>query len=338
MSDLVTGEAVALDLRPARLPSRALAFCIDLVMQAACLLAVAFGIGSLMTGVDDALAAAVGLVFVVSILLGWPVAWETATRGRSPGKMALGLRVVRDDGGPTRFRHALVRGLVGVFADFWTTAGSGAVISSLASQRGKRLGDQAAGTFVVQERTPGARHVPVAMHPAAAAWAAGLDLSGLTDDLALHARQYLGRIAQLDPAVAGELGMRLAGEVAARIGVAPPPGVHPAEFLAAVLAERQRRAYAKSQFAAGPAAGSVPGWGPGPAGFPVPPYQAAQPYQGAPPYQGVPPYLGVPQYQSPGQPAGAPAAPVPPAPPAGTAAPAAAEPAPRPATGFKPPV
>ncbi|NUU25834.1 MAG: RDD family protein [Streptomycetaceae bacterium] len=247
MSDLVTGEAVALDLRPARLASRGLAFGIDVLLQAVCLLVFGWGIGSLLTGVDPALGTAVALVFIVAIVVGWPVAWETGTRGRSPGKMALGLRVVRDDGGPVRFRHALVRGLVGVFADFWTTGGCGAVISSLASTRGKRLGDQAAGTFVVQERTPGARHVPVAMHPAAAAWAAGLDLSGLTDDLALQARQYLGRIAQLDPSVAAALGARLAGEIASRLGMPAPVGVHPAEFLAAVLAERQRRAYARAQ-------------------------------------------------------------------------------------------
>lgn len=321
MSDLVTGEAVALDLRPARLASRALSFCIDGALQAVCVLVLALGLGSVLTGVDPALGAAVGLLFAVAILLGWPVAWETATRGRSPGKMALGLRVVRDDGGPVRFRHALVRGLVGVFADFWTTAGCGAVISSLVSQRGKRLGDQAAGTLVVRERTPGARHVPVAMHPAAAAWAAGLDLSGLTDDLALQARQYLGRIAQLDPAVAGALGARLAGQIAARIGVAAPAHVHPAEFLAAVLAERQRRAYEKTHPTAGAPAAVPPGWG----GrvWAGPPQSPAGPAHQGP----VPPGPGLPMTN----------APAPSAPAASPPAPGEPEPAPHPATGFKPP-
>lgn len=270
MSDLVTGEAVALDLRSARLPSRALAFTLDLLLQGGCLLLSVWGLGSLLSDVDPALGTAVVLALLVAVVVGWPVAWETATRGKSPGKMALGLRVVRDDGGPVRFRHSLVRALVGVFADFWTTGGCGAVISSLASTRGKRLGDQAAGTFVVRERTPGARHVPIAMHPAAASWAAGLDLSGLTDDLALRGRQYLGRVAQLDPAVAVSLGAGLAGEVASRIGVSPPAGVHPAEFLAAVLAERQRRAYERAQ----PAPRTPPdGWG----GVGVPPVYAPSP-------------------------------------------------------------
>lgn len=313
MSDLVTGEAVALDLRSARLASRALAFSLDLLLQAGCLLLAVWGLGSLVSHADTALATALVLVLVVAAVVGWPVAWETATRGRSPGKMALGLRVVRDDGGPVRFRHALVRALVGVFADFWTTGGCGAVISSLASKRGKRLGDQAAGTFVVRERTPGARHVPVALHPAAASWAAGLDLSGLTDDLALRARQYLGRIAQLDPAVAASLGAGLAGEIAARIGVSPPVGVHPAEFLAAVLAERQRRAFERARAAQGRSVG----WG-----------DVAAPAVAPPP--GLPP--------TPALPPAVPGA-APPSPQAGTSAAGGTDetPAAVPRTGFKPP-
>ncbi|UGQ09551.1 RDD family protein [Yinghuangia sp. ASG 101] len=312
MSDLVIGEAVALDLRPARLASRALAFTLDLLLQAGCLLLAVWGLGSLLSDVDEALATAVVLALLVAVVVGWPVAWETATRGKSPGKMALGLRVVRDDGGPIRFRHSLVRGLVGVFADFWTTGGCGAVISSLASTRGKRLGDQAAGTFVVRERTPGARHVPVAMHPAAAGWAAGLDLSGLNDELALRSRQYLGRLAQLDPAVAASLGVGLAGEVASRIGVPPPTGVHPADFLAAVLAERQRRAYQRAQPTTQPTTQPQPaGWAPAGASAHAP--------------QSVPPP------PSPAAPAPGPAA-VPP-----TQAGRPAEEA-SPRTGFKPPV
>ena len=58
--------------------------------------------------------------------------------------MALGLRVVRDDGGPIRFRHALVRGLVGV-VEIWLTVGAVALVVSLASSQGKRLGDFLAG-------------------------------------------------------------------------------------------------------------------------------------------------------------------------------------------------
>ena len=98
------------------------------------------------------------------VFLGYPVAMETLTRGRTLGKMALGLRVVRDDGGPITFRQALVRGLVGlalerpglVLLGFGPALG---MIVAMFSARGKRIGDMAAGTVVLQERLPAASTV-----------------------------------------------------------------------------------------------------------------------------------------------------------------------------------
>ncbi len=72
--------------------------------------------------------------------MGGPIAVETLSHGRSLGKLAFGLRVVRDDGGPIRFRHALVRGAIGV-VEILMTFGIIACIASLVSARGRRLGD-----------------------------------------------------------------------------------------------------------------------------------------------------------------------------------------------------
>ncbi|MFI1384918.1 RDD family protein [Embleya sp. NPDC020886] len=284
MSELVTGEAVALDLRPARLPSRAIAMAIDVVAQVALLLLAVWLVSLAVPVADEALATALLLSILVLVVVGWPVAWETTSHGRSPGKMALGLRVVRDDGGPIRFRHALVRALIGFFADFWTTFGCGAVFSSLASKNGKRLGDMVAGTFVVRERTPGARHLPLPLHPAASAWATGIELSGLSDDLALAIRQFLSRRGDLDPAIEASLGLRLTADTANRIGIGPPPGMHPVVYLAAVLAERQRRDWERYAggprgFAAeAPAGAGAAAWMPAPPAAPA----AARPSEPAP--------------------------------------------------------
>ncbi|MBW5426120.1 RDD family protein, partial [Streptomyces sp. BG9H] len=114
MSGLVTGEAVALELRPAKLPSRMLALLIDMAVVWAVYLAVTVGVIASTSSLDDAAAAAVAVAGFVLILVGGPIAVETLSHGRSLGKLACGLRVVRDDGGPIRFRHALVRGAVGV--------------------------------------------------------------------------------------------------------------------------------------------------------------------------------------------------------------------------------
>ena len=61
-----------------------------------------------LTQFDTAFSVAVLIIFTVLPLVGYPVAFETATRGRSLGKMALGLRVVSEDGGPERFRPSAV--------------------------------------------------------------------------------------------------------------------------------------------------------------------------------------------------------------------------------------
>lgn len=157
MSDLITGEAVALEMRLAKLPSRAVAILIDLiVLLVVALLPFAAAIVVLPL-LDQALAAALRIVIIVALVVGVPLLIETLSHGRSLGKLAMGLRVVRDDGGPIRFRHALVRALAGLFVDFYVTLGTGAVLSSLLSERGKRVGDLLAGTVVIRERVPSPR-------------------------------------------------------------------------------------------------------------------------------------------------------------------------------------
>jgi uncharacterized RDD family membrane protein YckC len=244
VSELVVGEAVVLELRLAKLASRALALALDLVVQIIALFVGTLVLAGVVGGSDESLAAAITLVFVVAIVLGYPVAFETLTRGRSLGKLAMGLRVVREDGGPIRFRHAFVRGLMGI-VELWMTSGTIALISSLASTRGKRVGDYLAGTVVIRERVPRQGAPVTPMPPALAAWAAGLDLSRLPDDLALAARQYLARGRELSPEVRDAMGVRLADAVARVTTPVPPPGVPAWAYLAAVVAERTRRETAR---------------------------------------------------------------------------------------------
>ena len=107
--DLVTGEAVALDLPAASLGMRMLSGLIDLFvlqMLASVVLTVA---SMFVLRADDAVAAGIMLLATVAVLVGYPVTLETLTRGRTIGKLATGLRTLRDDGGPITFRHALNR-------------------------------------------------------------------------------------------------------------------------------------------------------------------------------------------------------------------------------------
>ncbi|MCT9084396.1 RDD family protein [Streptomyces fulvoviolaceus] len=288
MSELVTGEAVALELRPARLPSRALAVLIDLTVAVIAYIVVTIVLVATTASLDEAAQVALSIAAFLLVLVGGPIAVETLTHGRSLGKLACGLRVVRDDGGPIRFRHALVRGAIGA-VEILMTFGVVACIASLVSARGRRLGDVFAGTLVVRERVPVAR---AGFVPPPPPWLAGrfseLDLSAVPDGLWLAIRQYLTRMQQLDPQVGWAMAERLASDLASRTGAPAPQGVPPAAYLAAVVQERQARE-ARRAFGSGPAEGRpTAGGGPtagAPGGYGHP---AVQPSDTPPPPSPVP--------------------------------------------------
>lgn len=274
MEQIVTGEAVVLDLPCARFPARILSRLIDMAVElvAFFIIAILVGVGESSGTLDSAAGGALILTGFVLVIVGYPLAFETLSRGRTLGKLALGLRVVADDGGPERFRHALVRALAGA-VECWALFGVPALITSMLSARGKRLGDIFAGTFVLRERAPragspaylgvtapgtaGPGGAPYAgaglaalaavtpIDPALRPWAASLDLSALPDALAASAASYLSRYWQLNGAPRDALGQQLAAGVAARVSPPPPPGLAPAAYLHTVLAERRNRELAR---------------------------------------------------------------------------------------------
>jgi uncharacterized RDD family membrane protein YckC len=335
----VTGEAVALELRPAKLPSRALAVLLDLAVSMTAYLIVTIGLLAATAALDDAARIAVSIASFVLLLVGGPIAVETLSHGRSLGKLAFGLRVVRDDGGPIRFRHALVRGAIGV-VEILMTFGIIACIASLVSARGRRLGDVFAGTLVVRERIPVGH---TAFVPPPPPWLAGrfsgLDLSAVPDGLWLAIRQYLTRMRQLDPQVGGAMAERLASDLAARTGAPAPQGVPAAAYLAAVVQERQardaRRAFGGGSAPAVPGApgGFVAGM-PGASGGPVTGQPGAHFYPQAYPRSGTSsPASARDPYPSASPASEGPAASAQQAPPAVPRD----EPVERPSTGFAPP-
>lgn len=270
MSALVTGEAVALDLREAALPSRMLAALIDGLIQLVGFMVLSFGF-SLVGASNAAAAAAEIIVIFVGIGLMYPVLCETLWHGKTVGKAALGLRVVRDDAGPIGFRQAFVRGLIGFVVERpGVTFYSAGVISMLISSRGKRLGDLAAGTIVIQERVSGSHTYYAVMPPPLASWAQTLDLARLPDDLALSVRSFLARAPQMSDSARAELGNRLATAVGSMTAPPPPPGTPGWAYLTAVLAERRRRAEL-AVVPAPPPAAPAPVPPPPPAPPPAPP-------------------------------------------------------------------
>src|SRR5256886_11716423 len=165
---MVSGEAVEFDIRIARLGSRALALLVDIlaeiglafVLYVALVLLLGFGMAGGL--IDGAFIGAAVTVALAIVFIGYPAVLETLTGGRTLGKLAMGLRVVRDDGGPIRFRHALTRALVRTtlerpgplmppvtwVASLWTM---------LVNPQGKRLGGLMAGALPSPQRGPARR-------------------------------------------------------------------------------------------------------------------------------------------------------------------------------------
>lgn len=241
---VVTPEAVVLSFETAGLGSRVLAALVDLAVQGGALF---LGVLALTvfgaTAQSDAVGVAVFvllLLLVTGVLLGYPIAFETLWRGRTPGKAALGLRVVTTDGAPIRFRHAAVRGFLGLI-DLWATTGAVAVVSVLLSRDDQRLGDLAAGTLVLRERsgagTPTATEFRVP--PGLEAYTSTLDVAGLTPEEYGAVRSFLLRAGSLPPEVRASLAASVAERVAVGMHHRRPDWLPADAFLACVAAATQ---------------------------------------------------------------------------------------------------
>ncbi len=243
---IVTGDAVVLDLRPARLPTRLLSDAIDIAICAALSF---FGWRQVMDAVHGSspvLQQSIDNIGYVLISFGYPIACETLSRGRTFGAWVMGLRAVRDDGGSIRFRHALMRWLGFWLADYaiWTGMLGGVVTMSLHPQC-KRIGDLMAGTMMIRTRAPRAAEDLPEMDPALADWAARLELSRVTNDLWAAARYTMARRRAMREDYRKAMVHALAHQIAVRSSPPPPEGLGPEDFLVAVLAEHRRRSLRK---------------------------------------------------------------------------------------------
>lgn len=243
MSSIVTGEAVVLELRPASFAARALSSIIDVAAALVVLvgLLVLFG-QTLGESVDPALGTALILAIVVLVMVGAPVAVETLTRGKSLGRLAMGLRIVRDDGGAVRFRHCLIRGMAAVL-EIYLTAGSLAFTVAMFNEKSKRLGDIMAGTYALRERIPASPSAPVTVPPPLRGWAGLADIGRLPDALSRRVSRFLGQSPRLSQQSRITLAAGLAAEVSVYVSPQPPAGTFPEDFLRAVMAERRDRDY-----------------------------------------------------------------------------------------------
>ena len=246
---IVTPEAVPLQLSEANVGSRTIAWFIDAIILGTTI--ALLNVLIVMLGSDAPVPQWVGITVLVVLnfllFFGYPIGFETLLRGRTPGKAALGLRVVTVEGAPVRFRHAAIRAALGL-VDFFLTSGIAAVATTLLSKRHQRLGDLVAGTLVLRERTAAAAPavsrftVPIG----AEEYAATIDPTGLSPRDYEAVREFLLRATSLRPAARRDIGAQLAQVIAAKLQHNLPTAVSPELFLVSVAARYQDLAAQRS--------------------------------------------------------------------------------------------
>lgn len=236
---IVTPQGVVLDLETAGVGYRSLARLIDI--------AVVLGAASILTGLVSLLGGTIGRVAQVIggfvVIFGYPLVSETFFRGRTIGKWAVRLRVVTLEAGPVGFREAFIRSIFQII-DILASFGSVALLTSMTSARSQRLGDLAAGTFVIRDPKSMSHFPAVPFTPPMGTEdiVANLDTKKLRPEQERVIRSFLLRVGTLSQPARVDLGNRLAANVARTLGHDPALYELPPEpYLVAVMAAHQAR-------------------------------------------------------------------------------------------------
>ena len=232
---IATPEGVAIDVVLAGLGSRFLARLLDSVIQILAIIALAVMIGA---ADGSGIVRAVVIVLIFLVVFVYDVAFEVLNHGRTPGKLAAGIRVVADAGEPVRFLASAIRNIVRLvdFLPVFYLVGS---ISIVATRHDQRLGDLAAGTVVARDRFPGLAHAaaPITVTPdLVATW----DVSAIRPEEVHAVRQFLDRRLSLRWPARSYFAVDLANRLAPRV-VGVPPNSHPEYVLEGIVVAKQHR-------------------------------------------------------------------------------------------------
>jgi hypothetical protein len=182
------------------------------------------------------------IVLVFADIFVYDVAFEVLDSGRTPGKRACRLRVVRSGGQPVGFISSLIRNVLRLI-DFLPSAYLLGAIAIVVSKHGQRLGDLAAGTLVVRERDPrkeGAGWASWSRATVPEADVVGWDVSAVTPAEIAAIQAFIDRRLSLPPDARYRFASDLASRLAAKVtGI--PAGVHPEYVIEGVFVAKERR-------------------------------------------------------------------------------------------------
>lgn len=239
---ITTPEQVAITLPIAGVGTRMLAAWLDALVMLGIIIVSFWVYGFIASAIDyqvntfaaGSVLTAFYLLALFFFIFGYYAVPEIAWDGRTVGKRALKLRVLRDDGTPADAASVLARTVVRI-VDFLPVGYLVGLITMIVDGRARRLGDIVGGTVVVRERdsAPTLREIALGAEPAAL----GPPLLGqeapvalLTEDEIAAAREFLRRAPTFPMPERIALAWRVATTLATRIGYTEPL-YHPEWFI-----------------------------------------------------------------------------------------------------------
>ncbi len=273
-----TPENIELSYRIAGIGTRGAAYFVDLVILFAMTAVVSQFANHLPVPGNTVKARAAWLAGIVGMLLfvlthGYFVWWEWQRSGQSPGKRALGIRVIKEGGYALSFTDALLRNLLRL-ADFLPFLNAAGLASVFLTPRGQRLGDLAAGTLVVHqdELLADALSPRVPPSPKTAPVLPSHELLRLPADVLDLAVEFFRYVDTLVPASRQDLAVAIVELIGQTSGLAPAPGQSSEGFLAAVVNQGAPTAPAPADPGAGiPPHSAASARPPAPGAAPAPP-------------------------------------------------------------------
>ena len=220
---IATPEGVEIELRLAGLGSRFSAELIDLVIKSLGVGALVLLVALLLGGLAATIVLTVGIFAAVVV---YDVVFEVRSAGATPGKRALGVRVLLEDGAPVGLRASAIRNVIRLIEGF-ALLYIPAVIAIMSTRRNQRLGDLAAGTVVARAADPGEPTFRRPAPPELADW----DVSAITPEELAAVRSFLGRRHGFEPAARYNVAAALARQLGPKVAGAPPWDQQPERFL-----------------------------------------------------------------------------------------------------------
>jgi len=215
-----TPEGVPLELTLAGVGSRFASALLDYILQFIILVALALVLryGAGFSPGSSSVSAAFWVLGFFAVFWGYDVAFEVLNSGRTPGKAANGLRVVRESGAPVTFGPSAVRNVIRII-DLLPGTYLVGITSILVTKRNQRVGDLAAGTLVIRETRrlpPEVRVAPSVQTPTWDTSAIGReDLDTVAAFLARRHELEAGARIQIAAELAGRLRPKVGGAIAA---------------------------------------------------------------------------------------------------------------------------